>query len=125
MNRRSGLCLALHLCGLLAWSAAGACTDPRVVAFFKDRMEFKHAVIRFEVIKVPARATAEVEGEVEVLVRAIRLPLRSGAPLDNGTKLRIAPCGKLILRFPDSGRIEFQPSLSERWLVLETATEGH
>ena len=128
MKTQTAICIALHMCCLVAWNDVEACTDEMAAAFQKSStLELKSTVITFEIVELSKPGRAEVKGLVEVLVSSSRwVPLRNGTLLGAGAKLWLAPCARVVVRFSDSSSVDLSPTLNERWVVFETdAPEQH
>ena len=123
MNKRAGICIALHISSLLPWSVAEACDDPRkaVPVPAHDRSELENTVVSYDVIAVPTPGKAEaIEGRIEMFVEpALWIPLENGTLLGAGTRLRIGFCAKLVVRFSEVERIEFLPAPFERLVAFQ------
>jgi hypothetical protein len=120
MQRLGVICGVLYVCSLVAPSGAAACTEPRLRVSIAPGAQFSDAVIRFKIVEVSAPGMAEaIEGQVDLLVGSRWLPLRNGNRLGNGARLWIAPCAKLVVRFSQSDRLEFQQQEAGRWVLLQ------
>ena len=128
MKIQTAICIALHMCCLVAWRAVEACTDEVAAAPQQSEAPtLQSTVIMFEIVELPKSGRAEVAGIVEVLVSSSRwVPLRNGTLLGEGAKVWIAPGARLVVRFSGSSGVELRPSPFERWVIFQTdAPEQH
>ena len=94
--------------------------DAPTVALASEGLEVERGYEEFDVIEMPAPGWAEaVEGHVEFLVDFGRWrPVGTGTLFGHGTRLRIARCAKLVVRFSETEHMVFLPAPFARSVAL-------